>query len=347
MKKSLFAILALMMVFVTACGGNQAADSSAQGNEPAATEASADAVTIKIGHVEPENRSTHRALLEFKKNVEEKSNGSLVIEIYPNGALGGDVQLTESTAMGTLDVALPSTSVLTTYSDEFGILDMPYLFKNSESAFTALDGELGQQLNAKLEGNGLINLGYAYNGIRSTTTNTGAIERPADLQGVKMRVMESPIFIDFYKTLGANPTPISFTELYTGLQQGTVDAQENPPSLTYANKFYEVQKFLTVDEHIHNFLPFLMNQTKFDGLTSEQQELLRTEVKAFVENQRQMELADNDAAIEKLKTEGNLTTNVLSDEQKQAFKDALKPMYDKYREQFGAELFDLAESFNQ
>lgn len=164
---------------------------------------------LKIGHVEPEDRSTHKALLNFKKKVEERSKGSLKIEIYPNGALGGDVQLSEAVATGSLDMALPSTSVLTTYNDEFGVLDMPYLFKSSEAAFKALDGDVGKELNGKIASKGIDILGYSYNGPRSTTSKVKPIVTPEDLKGLKMRVMESPIFIDFYKTLGANPTPIA------------------------------------------------------------------------------------------------------------------------------------------
>ncbi|CDZ75705.1 TRAP transporter [Peptoniphilus sp. ING2-D1G] len=352
-KRSLLALLVLSMLLLAACGGkNNAkeetpAENAANNTEAIAetTEPVADAVTIKVGHVEPEDRSTHRALEEFKKNVEERTNGSIVVELYPNGALGGDVQLTESVAMGTLDAALPSTSVLTTYSEDFGALDMPYFFINAESAFAALDGEMGEYFNGKLAENGIKSLGYSYNGPRSTTTNVKPIEKPEDLKGLKMRVMESPIFIDFYKTLGANPTPMSFTELYTGLQQGTVEAQENPPSLIFANKFYEVQKYLSVDEHVHNFLVFAINQAKFDSLTDEQKTVIEEEGKNYVDAQRAMELEDNGAAIEKLATEGGLEVNTLTDEQKQAFRDALQPMYDKYQEQFGT-LFEMAAKFN-
>ncbi|WP_138160594.1 TRAP transporter substrate-binding protein [Peptoniphilus catoniae] len=350
-KKLLLLVLALTFV-LTACGGNKGGENKAQENGKNAetqetTQATGDSVVIKIGHVEPEDRSTHQALLEFKKNVEERSKGSLTIEIYPNGALGGDVQITESVAMGTLDAALPATSVLTTYSEEFGILDMPYLFKSSDAAFAALDGKVGEYFNAKLEENGIHNLGYSYNGPRSTTTNTGPIEKPEDLKGVKMRVMESPIFIDFYKTLGANPTPMSFTELYTGLQQGTVEAQENPPSLTFANKFYEVQKYQTIDEHVHNFLAFIMNANKFNSLTDEQKTIITEEGKNYVDTQRKMELEANGKAIENLKTEGGLETNILSPEQKQAFRDAVQPMYDKYHKQFGEDLFNMCEEYNK
>lgn len=354
MKKNLVTLLAVGLFAVTlaACGGKtQESDAGAAQTEKAGetqqeAAVAGDAVVLKIGHVEPEDRSTHKALLNFKKNVEERSGGSLKIDIFPNGALGGDVQLTESVAMGSLDMALPSTSVLTAYSEEFGVLDMPYLFTSSKAAFDALDNEVGAYLSEKVVQNGIDILGYSYNGPRSTTTNTGAIEKPEDLKGVKMRVMESPIFIDFYKTLGANPTPMSFTELYTGLQQGTVEAQENPPSLTFANKFYEVQKYSTIDEHVHNFLAFIINDAKFQSLSEDQKTILKEEAKNYVEEQRNMELEDNEKAIKDLETEGGLQTNILSEDQKKAFKEALVPMYEKYESQFGKELFDMCEKYN-
>lgn len=336
-KLLVLAITAMLSIGALAgCGGN---DKASGGKESA--------VTLKIGHVEPEDRSTHKALLNFKKNVEERSKGRLKIEIYPNGSLGGDVQLTEAVATGSLDMALPSTSVLTTYSDEFGILDMPYLFKSAQSAFSAMDGDVGKTLAEKVKAKGIDILGYTYNGPRSTTSKVKPIEKPDDLQGLKMRVMESPIFIDYYKTLGANPTPMSFTELYTGLQQGTVEAQENPPSLTFANKFYEVQKYSSIDEHVHNFLAFLINDNKFKSLSAEDQKILTEEAKKYVDEQRKMELKDNEKAIRDLETVGKLKTNILTADQKAAMRKALQPMYEKYEAKFGKALFDLCEKYNK
>lgn len=340
MKTSKLLVLAITaMLSIGALAGCGSNDKASGGKDSA--------VTLKIGHVEPEDRSTHKALLNFKKNVEERSKGRLKIEIYPNGSLGGDVQLTEAVATGSLDMALPSTSVLTTYSDEFGILDMPYLFKNAQSAFAAMDGDVGKTLADKVKAKGIDILGYTYNGPRSTTSKVKPIEKPEDLQGLKMRVMESPIFIDFYKTLGANPTPMSFTELYTGLQQGTVEAQENPPSLTFANKFYEVQKYSSIDEHVHNFLAFLINDNKFKSLSADDQKILTEEAKKYVDEQRKMELKDNEKAIKDLETVGKLQTNILTADQKAAMRKALQPMYDKYQAKFGKALFDLCEKYNK
>ena len=208
--------------------------------------------------MEAEDRSTHQALVKyFKDTVEEKSNGSISVQIYPNSVLGGDAELTESVAMGTLEAALPSTSVLVSYSDDFGIMDMPYLFSSPENAFAAMDGDMGAYFNEKLEDVGIHCLGYSYNGLRSMTNSAHPIETPDDLKGLKMRVMENEVFIDFFETLGASATPMSFNELFTGLQQHTVDGEENPPSLIYASKFQEVQEYLSLTEHVNNFLGFI------------------------------------------------------------------------------------------
>lgn len=330
-------LAATMALSMAACGRNA-------GN---GTNAGEDTITINIGHVEAEDRSTHQALVEsFKKTVEEKSNGTISVQIYPNSVLGGDAELTESVAMGTLEAALPSTSVLVSYSDDFGIMDMPYLFSSPENAFAAMDGDLGTYFNEKLEEVGIHSLGYSYNGLRSMTNSSHPIETPDDLKGLKMRVMENEVFIDFFETLGASATPMSFNELFTGLQQHTVDGEENPPSLIYASKFQEVQEYLSLTEHVNNFLGFIMNQDFYNSLTQEQREIIDEAAGEFVKAQRQMELEDTDHYIELLEEEG-MQVNSLTAEQKADFRQVLEPMYEKYRVQYGEEVFEMAEKYEE
>ena len=330
-------LAAAMALSMAACGRNA-------GN---GTNAGEDTITINIGHVEAEDRSTHQALVEsFKKTVEEKSNGTISVQIYPNSVLGGDAELTESVAMGTLEAALPSTSVLVSYSDDFGIMDMPYLFSSPENAFAAMDGDLGTYFNEKLEEVGIHSLGYSYNGLRSMTNSSHPIETPDDLKGLKMRVMENEVFIDFFETLGASATPMSFNELFTGLQQHTVDGEENPPSLIYASKFQEVQEYLSLTEHVNNFLGFIMNQDFYNSLTQEQREIIDETAEEFVKAQRQMELEDTDHYIELLEEEG-MQVNSLTAEQKADFRQVLEPMYEKYRVQYGEEVFEMAEKYEE
>ena len=345
MKKALSLILALAMTAtLVACGGSSKPSTSAGDKSSDAPAASA--TVLKVGHVEAEDRSTHKALLQFKDELESKTEGRIEVQIFPNAELGGDEELCESVAMGTIQMALPSTSVLTAYKDEIGVLDMPYLFKDAQSAFNALDGELGAQIDEWIAGNGFISLGYVYNGPRCTTNNVRPIYTPADLAGLKMRVMSSPVFIAMYETLGANATPMSFSELFTGLQQNVVDGQENPPTLIYASGFQQVQKYLTMDSHVHNFLPILTNEAWFNGLSADDQAILKECCANMVTNQRNIELEDNETIVEKLESEG-MEVNYLSDDQYQAFVDAVQPMYDSYKAQWGTEIFDLATSFNK
>jgi len=350
-KATALALTALMALSLTACGGRNSGSQPKPANSSAdasgSTAASGATVTIKIGHVEAEDRSTHQALVKyFQEPVEEKSGGSIKVEIYPNGQLGGDTELTESVAMGTLQAALPSTSVLVTYSPDFGVMDMPYLFSKPENAFNAMDGAMGSYFNEKLDAVGIHCLGYSYNGLRSMTNNVHPITKPDDLKGLKMRVMENQVFIDFFNTLGASATPMSFSELFTGLQQNTVDGQENPPSLIYASKFQEVQKYLSLTEHVNNFLAFIMNKSFYDSLTPDQQQIVSDAAAEFVKQQRQMELDDTQSFVDKLKGEG-MQVNTLTDEQKAAFKEALAPMYEKYKTQFGNDAFKMAEKYEK
>lgn len=161
-----------------------------------------------------------------------------------------------------------------------------------------------------------------------------------------MRVMENEVFIDFFETLGASATPMSFNELFTGLQQHTVDGEENPPSLIYASKFQEVQEYLSLTEHVNNFLGFIMNKDFYDSLTQEQQTIIDEAAAEFIAQQRKMELDDTEIYIDKLEEEG-MTVNKLTDEQKAEFRQALEPMYEKYREKFGEEIFETAEKYEQ
>lgn len=336
MKKVIVALLSLVMVFaMTACGGGGGSDSGG------------DQVTVlKIGHVEAEDRSVHKALLNMKDKIEEQTDGRISVEIYPNAELGGDEELCEQVAQGTIQMALPSTSVITAYDEKIGILDMPYLFKDAQAAFDALDGELGDQIDEWIADSGFVSLGYIYNGPRSTTNNLRPIYTPDDLAGMKMRVMNSPVFITMYETLGANATPMSFSELYTGLQQNVVDGQENPPTLIYASKFQEVQKYLTMDAHVHNFLPILTNKAWLDSLSDEDRAIVEKCCEEFVTEQRETELKDNEDIVKKLEDEG-MEVNYLTDEQQKAFVEKVQPMYDKYKAEWGEEIFDLAESYNK
>ncbi|MDF2676821.1 MAG: tripartite ATP-independent periplasmic transporter solute receptor, DctP family [Bacillota bacterium] len=351
MKKIICLIMALIMILSlgTGCTSKQEAPSSTgtTTTEQTNTEKK-DPIVIKYGHICAEDHSVQLSALKFKEYVEKESNGEIKVELYPNGILGGDVQMTEAVAMGTLQMALPSTSVLVMYSPQFGALDMPFMFTNTEKAFEGLNGgPIGEKLDAELEKVGIVNLGYNFNGMRSMTNNVKPINEPADLAGIKMRVMESPVFIDMFKYLGSNATPMSFSELFTGLQQKTVDGQENPASLIYASKFQEVQKYLSLTEHVYSFCANLMNQDFYDSLTDDQKKIVNEGAKQFlVDWQINSEVNDNQKFIDKLK-EAGMEVNEVSAENKQKFVEKVAPMYVQYEKELGAEIFDIIEPYRQ
>ena len=279
MKKFLSTLLAAAMcISLAACGGNNSTPSTSGGGS-ASSGGSGSAggsgsgytggsYSISLGHICSENHSLHLASLKFKDFVEEQSGGAITVDVHPNGVLGGDEAMLESVALGTLTMVVPSASVMNNYVDAFGILAMPYLFTNTDDAFAAVDGELGELLNQKLvDANvGLTNLGYNFNGIRNMTNKVRPIETPDDLKGLKMRCMSNEMFVTMFKLLGANATPMAWSELFTAMQQGTVDGEENPASLIYESKFQEVQKYLSTTEHIYDFCTICINTDFYNSL---------------------------------------------------------------------------------
>lgn len=354
MKKFICLIMALIMILSLATGCTKS-EAPAPSTQPSGTSGSntaetpkAEVKTIKYGHIVAEDHSVHLSAVKFKEYVEKESGGSLKVEIYPNGILGGDVQMTEAVALGTLQMALPSTSVLVMYSPMFGALDMPFMFNNVDKAFEGLNGgPIGEKLDAELEKVGIHNVGYNFNGIRNMTNNVRPINEPADLKGIKMRVMESPVFIDLFKYLGSNATPMSFGELFTGLQQKTVDGQENPASLIYASKFQEVQKYISLTEHVYSFCANIMNKDFYDSLTDEQKKVVDDGAKQFlVDAQIKAEVSDNQKFVDMLKDAG-MGVNTITPENKQKFIDAVAPMYEKYQNELGKEIFDIIDPYRQ
>ena len=356
MKRVLSVLLTLALaVSLAACssGGSSAGSSggasagSGSGTGGGESGYTGGSYTISLGHICSESHSLHRACLEFEKYVEEQSGGAIAVELHPNSVLGGDEAMLESVALGTLTMVVPSASVMNTYVSSFGILAMPYLFTNTEDAFAAVDGELGTLLNQKLlDANvGLTNLGYNFNGIRNMTNNKQAVATVSDLSGLKMRCMSNEMFVTMFDLMGANATPMSFSELFTALQQGTVDGQENPASLIYESKFQEVQKYLSTTEHIYDFCTIIINSDFYNGLDEQAKAIVDEGTKLYlVDYQRELEVTENDEYIQRLADEG-MEVTYITDEQKATFVEAVAPMYDTAAEDFGQDVMDAVADY--
>ncbi len=301
---------------------------------------------IKVGYILPENQSDHIIMRDvFKKDIEEKSGGKISVELYPNAQLGGDRELIESVQLGTVQVAIPATSALAGFDKRFQVFDLPFLFKSKETAFKALDGELGHKVDELLKPLGMRNLGYGENGYRHITNSRGPVHKPEDLKGIKLRTMENPLHLAFFKMLGANPTPMSFGELYTALQQGTVDGQENPVVLVYTSKFYEVQKFYSLTGHVYSATMLVANDDFFASMPEDLWKIVEDAGKRYVVEQRALAEVQEQEFLEELKKTG-LQINELTPEEKQLFIDATLPAYDQFKDIIGAELVELAKKAN-
>lgn len=341
MIKKMFVLCALtILLAVAGCGGGNETGNNGPDN------VEQENYTIKLAYVVPETQSTHIAAAEvFKPYVEEQSQGRITVELYPNGQLGGDRQAIEAVQLGTIQMTIPAAAVLSGFEPKFQVFDLPYLFKSKEAAYKALDGELGRSLNDMLPPLGLINLAYGENGFRHISNNEGPIESPADLKGFKIRTMENPVHMATFKLLGANPTPMSFGELYTALQQGTVDAQENPIPLVYTSKFYEVQKYYTLDGHVYAATVVLINSDFFNSLPEDLQQIVLEGAEKYRDEQRKLADQQDVEMLEALKESG-MEINELTEEQKQVFIDATLPVYDQFKEELGEGLIELARQAN-
>lgn len=352
MKKILSLILAMIMAMsLVACGdtdsGNNSNNNTNDNGAANAAGYTGGSYHITLGHICAETHSLQRASLKFKEYLEEQSGGAITVDIHPNGVLGGDEAMLESVALGTLTMVMPSASVMNAYVESFGILAMPYLFTSTDNAFAAVDGELGELLNQKLaDANvGFLNLGYNFNGIRNMTNDKHPIETPDDMKGLKMRCMSNEMFVTMFSLLGANATPMSWSELFTALQQGTVDGQENPASLMYESKFQEVQKYLSTTEHIYDFDTVNVNTDFYNSLDAEAKAIFDEGVRQFlVDYQRQLEVTENEEYIQKLADEG-MEVTYITPENKALFAEKVAPMYDDAAEKFGQDVMDAVAPY--
>ena len=229
---------------------------------------------LKLGHPGALNHHYHTGALMFKDLVEEKSKGSIEIVVFPANQLGKQRQLVEGAQLGTVDMVLTSDVLLSSFEKSMRVLNLPYIFKDIDHVNKVLDGEIGQLLSDNLSKKGLVVLGYWENGFRHISNSKRPIDTPADLKDLKIRTPGGFVFIDTFNSYGASATPMSFGELYSALQLKTVDGQENPVAHVLTQKFYEVQKYLSLTNHIHVSEPLVMSKIIFQGLKKDQQDIL-------------------------------------------------------------------------
>ena len=277
---------------------------------------------------------------EFADLVAEKSAGSLKVSLYPNAVLGSDQQNLSAVRGGTLDFTIKATGLLAGIDPRFQVFDLPFMFNNSEEAYALSDGPTGSDLMAGLADDGIHGLGIWDLGFRNMTNNRRPITALEDFQGLKLRVIASPIYIELFTQLGANPVPMTFGEVYGALEAGAIDGQDNPLAVIQSAKFEEVQDYLSLTRHIYTGMPFLMSQETWDELTPEQQAVITEAAEQAKLFGRNLVQEQEVSAIEQLGQE--MEVNEPTAEAIARLREAVKPVVDKFAADVGADVMAAA-----
>lgn len=339
MKKVLALVLSMAMIvsMATACGGSKGGDAPAADGGAASEEV----YLLKVGHDHTTTSPFQAVMEEFEKSVEEKSGGRIEVEIYPAQQLGSSREMIEMEQAGQLEATLLPTAKFGGFDQRLNLADMPYLASSEQAFIDLMNGEIGAEAMSGLPEIGIQGVAFFPEGYKYITNSVKPIKSPADLNGMKIRTMEAPIIMAMFEAWGANPVPIDFSEVYNSLQQGVVDGQENPLLSIHDMKFYEVQKYMTIDTHAYLSYFFSFSSKWFESLPADLQDLLVEEVKAADVNCTKM-MQEANAGFLKTIEDSGVEVYTLTDEESQAFKDACQKVYEDNRDVIGADLLDRA-----
>ncbi|HOX12468.1 MAG TPA: TRAP transporter substrate-binding protein [Spirochaetia bacterium] len=297
---------------------------------------SAFALDIKLAHVVNEQDSFHLAAVKFKELTEKYTNGAVKVTIFPNATLGDERTLLERMKMGIVDAGIITNGPIINFVPRFGVIDLPFLFRSPEHAYKVLDGSIGQSLFADLEAQGWKGLAWAERGFRNLTNNRKPVQSPKDMEGLKIRVMQNPVYVDSFKALGANAVPMAWTEALTALQQKTIDGQENPLNVIVAFKLDESQKYMSITRHAYAPAPILMSMMTWKKLSAPQQEAVLKAAREAAQFERDFNNSSEAQWMKDLAAKGM----VISTPDLKPFLDSVKPVYDSYADKFGKDLIN-------
>ena len=291
--------------------------------------ASAMAETVlQLGTTVNEQDSFQVAAEKFAELVAERTNGEYKIEIYPNGTLGGESEMLDSMSMGMLDMGIITSGPFVNFSEDMGVLDMPFLFASNEEAYKIIDGEIGKELLGSLEEVGLKGLAYAERGFRNVTNSVRPVTNAADLAGLKLRVMENEVYTATFKALNVNAVPMAWSEALTAMQQGTIEGEENPINVIYSYDLWDYgQKYVTLDRHSYATAIITMSLDKFNELDEATQQIFVEAAQEAAEYERAW-VADQEAGqLETIKSNG---VEVVEEPDVASFREAVQPVYEAY-----------------
>ncbi len=293
-------------------------------------------VTLKLGHAVAPIHPFHLGAVKFSELVAQRTGNKVKIDIFPSTQLGNERDMVEGLQLGTIDMVVTSTGPVGGFVPKMFVVDLPFLFQSREHAYKVLDGPIGIELLAALSTKGIKGLAFWENGFRQITNSVRPIEKPQDLNGIKIRTMENKIHLAAFKAFGASPTPMAWGEVYTALQQKTIDAQENPIAIIHDHKIYEVQKYLALTGHFYSPTLLLISEKVFNGLPTNVQKVMVDTGLECATYERNL-LRDSEAKqLAELKAKGMQVTTP----QKKPFQDAAASVYSEFEAQFGRALLD-------
>lgn len=327
------ALAGAMMLSLAACGGNGAGNGSGSGNG-----GDGETKTLSIGYTTASNNDDpyHITALRFKEIVEEKSNGRITVNEYPSSQLGSEPEMWEGMQIGTCDMAVMTNAYVSTYVPANGALDLPFIFEDLEQARSVIDGEFGQALIENMSSSGVTCLAFSEGGFRQLCTRATAVRTPQDLSGLKIRCMETNIYLSAYKALGVNATPMAWGELLTALQQGTVDGCDAPLSVLYTNGFPDICKYIDNVNLFYSPLPICISTQVLNSLSEEDQKILYEAAAEAAQATRD----NNDATAADMEADlASQGMTIVSEDEVDidAFRQAVAPCYEEMESYIGSE----------
>ncbi|MCO7246709.1 TRAP transporter substrate-binding protein [Halomonas sp. Mc5H-6] len=298
------------------------------------------ATEVNLGHTLSSSSHYSVGADAFKETLEELSDGAYTVNEHPSGSLGGEREMIEGLQIGTVDFVITSTGPLGNFVPETYVLDLPFLFEDYEEARCVLDSELGDELLAKMSDHDLVGLAWSENGFRHMTNSQREIATPEDAEGLRVRTMENSVHQEAFRQMGARPTPMAFPELFTALQQGTVDGQENPITVIVATNFWEVQDYLSLTGHVYSPAVVLGSPIFMDGLSEEERGWFEQAAQASAEATRAEVSRLEREGVELLQEKG---MTVKTDIDVAPFQEAVKPAYEIFTSEYGNEMLERVQ----
>ena len=301
----------------------------------------AQTVTLRLGHILNDTSLYHVSAVKFSEAVTKNTGGRVKVEIFPNGTIGFERDLIEGMRLGTIDAGVITNAPIAGFEPRVMVLDLPFIFKSREGAFKVMDGDIGKRLFGFMEAQNLKGLAYFDAGWRTVVSTKKALVKPEDYAGSRFRVLESPLYVATFKSLGVNATPMNFGEVYTGLRQGTIDALDLPIYVVHSAKFYEVAKFMALTEHMLTPVVLMMSNAKFKSLSADLQQAVAKSAQEVTAWQRQYADDTNRDLLTKLR---DLKMEIVPVPDKRAFQDKMQAVYREFEGKIGKDLIQAVQA---